>query len=182
MPAKPAWYGKLDSVIAQLEALPRPTVDSATLAFLLGVGRRRAQQILIPCIAEWIGVNGLADRQKLIGHLRRLARGEDVGYERQRRRKVAILLRDLSNAWREHPPVLVEAPAAVLQQEFAALPAGIELQPGRITLGFASPQEALEKLLVLAMAIGNDRDGFERLTSPPGSPVRRARGATLPDG
>ena len=50
MPAKPLWYSKINEVIQRIQALPRPFVDRATLEFLLGVGRRRAQQILAPCI------------------------------------------------------------------------------------------------------------------------------------
>ena len=75
MPAKPLWYSKINDIIQQLQALPRPFVDRATLEFLLGVGRRRAQQILAPCITDRVGTNGLADREVLIAHLRRLGRG-----------------------------------------------------------------------------------------------------------
>jgi hypothetical protein len=52
------------------------------------------------------------------------------------------------------------------------LPPGIQLSPGRITVEFQRPQEALERLLALAMAIGNDLDQFERLTELPGEPTR----------
>ena len=89
MPAKPWWYRKIDDVIRNLEALPRPFVDRATVEFLLGVGRRRAQQIMAPCVADRVGTNGLADRDAFIAHLRRLAEGDAGYYERQRRRKVA---------------------------------------------------------------------------------------------
>jgi hypothetical protein len=39
------------------------------------------------------------------------------------------------------------------------------LEPGRITVEFREPQEALSKLLSLAMAISNDFERFERATS-----------------
>jgi hypothetical protein len=38
----------------------------------------------------------------------------------------------------------------------------VAVGPGRITVEFGEPREALEKLLALAMAIGNDFEGFER--------------------
>ena len=162
MPAKPRWFSKINDIIQELEALPRPFVDSATVEFLLGVGRRRAQQILTPCITHRVGSNGLADRDALIARLRRLAAGDDVHYERQRRRKVAELLGELQN----QPRLLVEAPVAVASQEFENLPEGVHLAPGRITVSFEQPREALEKLLALAMAIGNDFDRFERSVTP----------------
>ena len=165
MPAKPVWYDKLDAVIAELESQPRGFVDRATIEFLLGVGRRRAQQILAPCITDRVGASGLADRNALIVRLRQLAAGDDVHYERQRRLKVARTLARLRQDRLERPQLLVEAPVQVERQEFRDLPAGVLIEPGRITVTFDRAQQALEKLLALAMAIRNDFDGFERTTA-----------------
>lgn len=162
MPAKPRWFSRINAIIGELEALPRPFVDSATVEFLLGVGRRRAQQILTPCITGHVGSNGLADRDALIARLRGLAAGDEVHYERRRRRKVAEILGEFQT----RPRVLVEAPVQVSSQEFENLPEGVHLSPGRITVSFEKPQQALEKLLALAMAIGNDFDRFERAVTP----------------
>lgn len=164
MPAKPAWYGKLDEILRELETLPRPFVDRATIEFLLGVGRRRAQQILAPCITDRVGSNGLADRQALIARLRQLAAGDDGYYEQQRRRKLSAILIHLREERLACPRLLVEAPAAIVSQDFENLPAGVHLDPGRITVDFEEPREALEKLLALAMAISNDFSCFERVT------------------
>jgi hypothetical protein len=162
VPAKPAWYSKIDDVIRELESLPRPFVDRAAVEFLLGVGRRRAQQIMAPSITDRVGSNGLADRALLIARLRQLANGDDGFYERRRRRKVAEILAQLRKERLEQPRLLVEAPVQVLTQEFENLPPGVRLGPGRITVEFEGPRQALEKLLALAMAIGNDFDRFER--------------------
>jgi hypothetical protein len=59
---------------------------------------------------------------------------------------------------------LLEAPTAIINQEFEDLPEGIELGAGRIFVRFDSSEQAIEKLLALAMAIGKDLEGFERLT------------------
>lgn len=164
MPAKPIWYSKIERIVGELEGLPRPFVDRATVEFLLGVGRRRAQQIMAPCVTDWVGSNGLADRDGLIAHLRGLAEGEERYYEVARRRRVAKAIDRLRVERLRQPQLLVEAPARVISQEFANLPAGVRLEAGRITVEFRQPQEALEKLLALAMAIGNDFAGFERST------------------
>ena len=166
MPAKPGWFSKIDDVIRQLESLPRPFVDRATVEFLLGVGRRRAQQIMAPCIRDRVGTNGLADREAFIAHLRRLAEGEDGYYECQRRRKVAAVLTELHKERLERPQLLVEASVEVLTQELENLPEGVRLEPGRITVTFDQAQQALEKLLALAMAISNDFNRFERQVTP----------------
>jgi hypothetical protein len=162
VPAKPSWYSKINDAVRDLEALPRPFVDRATVEFLLGVGRRRAQQILAPCITDRVGTNGLADRDMFIAHLRRLAECDEGYYERQRRRKVAAALADWQRERQERPQLLVEAPVQMLTQEFENLPDGVRLAPGRITVTFDHAQQALEKLLALAMAISNDFDRFER--------------------
>ena len=132
------------------------------MEFLLGVGRRRAQQILAPSIRDRVGANGLAPRDAFIAHLRRLAEGEDGFYERQRRRKVAAVLAELHQQRLERPRLLVEAPLKVLAQELENLPDGVLLQPGQITVTFDDPHQALEKLMALAMAISNDFESFER--------------------
>src|ERR1700684_3642343 len=82
MPAKPAWFSRINEVILDLESLPLPFVDRATLQSLLRVGPRRAQQIMAPCISDPLGSSALADPSTPIPHLRRLANGDDGVYER----------------------------------------------------------------------------------------------------
>jgi hypothetical protein len=62
---------------------------------------------------------------------------------------------------------LVEAPVQVINQEFDDLPPGVHMEGGRITVEFDQPQQALEKLLALAMAIRNDFERFERQVRMP---------------
>ena len=162
------WCGHLDDVIATLEALPYPLVDRATVERVLGVGRRRAQQILAPCVSEQIGANGVAHRDVLVAHLRRLAAGrkpagETVRYERLRRVRFAQTIEELRRTRVEQPATLVEAPLDVVNQDLINLPPGISLTPGKVTIEFHTAVEALEKLLALAMAAGNDLERFEGL-------------------
>ena len=163
MPDKPTWYGRLDQVIAELGELPWPWVDRETIQSLLQVGPRRAQQILRPCVARQVGANGVADRDELIAHLKRLASGDEAHYERRRRQRLAQVLEGLRQSALAQPKVLVEAPIAVLGQQLAELPDGISVSPGAISITFSSPDEALRRLLALAMAIGNDFGEFERM-------------------
>lgn len=164
MPAKPVWYRRLSRILQELRSHPLPYIDRATLEFLLGVSRRRAQQIMAPCVLERrAGMNGLADREALILRLQRIADGQEGFYEIARRRKVAALIRELRRERIEQPRLLVEAPTAVVNQEFESLPPGVALEPGRITVEFDEPRQALEKLLALAMAVSNDFDAFDRI-------------------
>ena len=164
MPDKPTWCGDLEGIAARLRALGCPWIDRQTVQELLGVGRRRAQQILASCSSRRIGSSLVADRDALVAHLERLACGEARYYERRRRLRLAHTLTELNQAWRQRPRVLVEAPAALSGRGLGGLPAGVRLAPGEITVRFETVPEALEKLLALGLAIGNDLDSFERLT------------------
>ena len=95
----------------------------------LAVGRRRAQQIMAPCITGHIGANGLADRDSLIAT------------PAQRRRDSGAVQKDRL----ERPQLLVESPVQVLTQEFENLHARVTLGPGRVTVTFEQPQQAFEK-------------------------------------
>lgn len=165
MPDKPIWYGRLDHIIVELNRLPWPWVDRETLQSLMQVGPRRAQQILRPCVTRKVGANGVADRQELIAHLQRLAAGDEAHYERRRRQRLAQVLEGFRQAALAQPKVLVEAPNTVLGQQLASLPDGVAVKPGAISITFSSPSEALQRLLALAMAIGNDFSEFERVAT-----------------
>jgi hypothetical protein len=163
MAAKPCWYGRLNEIVRELEALAFPWITRGTVEFLLGVGPRRAQQIMAPCAVEQIGTSYVADRHLLIQHLQSVAAGDAGCYENQRRRKLAHVIDGLRRTSLERPRILVEAPIAIVNQRLADLPAGIDLARGQITIRFSSSAEALQKMLALAMAIGRDMTGFEEV-------------------
>ena len=165
MPAKPVWYGRLDEIAAQVERLPQPWVDRQVIQESLQIGPRRAQQVLHQCGAGKAGTSAVITRETFLAHLKALAAGSGGDYEQRRRRRFAQTLEDWRRKRIEQPRVLVEAPAAIVHQEFATLPEGIELEPGVVTVRFSTPQEALEKLLALAMAIGKDFEEFEQRAS-----------------
>lgn len=168
MPDVPHWFGRLEEAIRQLEDLPFPWVGRVELEAALGIGRRRAQQILQPLVSRQIGRSGLAQRDRVIEHLRRLAIGNAADTETHRRRRLAQILADL-NRQATRPKVLVEAPAMVQHQRLDDLPDGIELAPGRIVIsGFDTAERAKQLLLALVLAIGNDPDRFDSAITNPG--------------
>jgi hypothetical protein len=166
MPDKPTWCGDLATIARDLRALPDPWIDRATLEQVLGIGRRRAQQLLAPCVGRQVGVNGMADREVVIAHLSRLATGDTAHYENRRRRRLAEHLGALQSERRK--AVLVEAPSAIINQELEHLPEGVSITPGKITVTFNTTQQALERLLALAMAAGNDPLLFARMATGTG--------------
>src|SRR4051812_29985679 len=164
MPAQPTWLSDFASIRRAVRGLPRPFVDRATVQALLGVGRRRAQQILAPCVSERVGANGLAEREAFLRRLEQVAAGEEARGEVERRQRVARTLAQLRRERIRQPQLPVEAPVAIVNQDWASLPTGVSLGPGRLAVEFQEPREAPEKLLALAMAISNDFEEFERRT------------------
>jgi len=171
LPDKPLWLNRIPAALATLAQSPLPWVERATVETLLGVRRRRAQQILAHLVIEERGRAVVVEKASLVDHLRRLAAGEAAFYERRRRQRLGEQLALERHRWLETPPVLVEPPTAVVQaalkKDFAGLPAGIELAPGRLSVTFLTAEEALEKLLALALAIGQNQEVFETLVALP---------------
>jgi hypothetical protein len=164
MPALPRWLNHLDRIIADLEALPDPWLDRQTIQEMLGVKPRRAQQIVASCVSRVVGTSALIDRDSFVLVLKRWQSGEAGSYEQKRRRRVARIIHQLSSQKAALPVLPVEAPTRVVNQIFDNLPPGIQLEKGRITIQFTDSKEALEKLLALAMAIGNEYERFETVT------------------
>ena len=167
MPDKPRWLDGLDDAIAALEASPQAWVDRGMVQDLLGIGRRRAQQILSALGASRSGASAIVNRSELIEYLRRMAAGETASYEQRRKQRLWAEVDRQRRQWMETPPAFVEIPAAltesVQKRDFEGLPGGVDLRPGEITVRFRDPEEALQKLLALAMAVGRNREMFDRL-------------------
>ena len=155
----------MEEIVRELNSLPWAWVDRETVQSLLGVGPRRAQQIMRPCVTRQVGSNAIADRVELIEYLKRLASGDEAHYERRRRQRLAQALEGFRQASLAQPKLLVEAPTAVTGQHLASLPEGVSIRPGAISITFSSPNDALQRLLALAMAIGNDFGEFERVVT-----------------
>jgi len=165
MPDKPLWLERLPQIIGHLEERAEPWVDRAALESLLGIGRRRAQQLLAQLPGQRIGASVVVGRAEVISHLKAMARGEKAHYEQRRRKRLWGQLEAVRQEWTEKPPVWVAVPQSQVRgiqlHDFAALPSGVELAPGTITIRFREPDEALQKLMALAIAIGQNRAAFE---------------------
>ena len=169
MPDRPTWLSRVPEAIDVLDTSPLPWVGRSTVEELLGVARRRAQQILAPLATQRSGYATVVLRTELIDYLRRIASGQTALYEQKRREKLWQSVEQDRKRWTETPPVFVEPPTemlrAVYRRDFEGLPAGVKLSPGRIVIEFATPDEALQKLLALAMAVGQDREAFDDLVT-----------------
>lgn len=166
MPDKPLWFDRLPEVIGQLELSAEPFIDRPTLESLLHVGRRRAQQLLAQVATHRVGTSLVARRTDVIAHFKGIAAGEEAHYEGRRQRQLWDQLEQTRQEWLRQPPVLVEVSQAALRRvevlDFDGLPEGVALAPGSITVSFSEPEQALQKLMALAIAISRNRDAFDQ--------------------
>ena len=171
MPDKPLWLDQLPEAICQLETSSEPWIDRPALQSLLRVGRRRAQQILAPLAQRRVGTSAVAARTDVLAHLQKIAVGEEAYYETRRRQRLWAHLAEARRQWQEQPPVFVEVPDGQVRRvelhDFDGLPEGVALAPGTITVQFQTPDEALQKLMALALAISSNREAFEERVSLP---------------
>src|SRR5664279_5606795 len=107
MPDKPLWLDRLPEALRQLEHSTEPWIDRSALELLLGVGRRRAQQLLAPIAIRRVGTSVVASRADLMGHLKRIADGEKAYYEERRRKQLSEHLARAREEWVRQPPVSV---------------------------------------------------------------------------
>jgi hypothetical protein len=165
VPAKPVWISRLPEIEAELESLPVTEIDRTTIERILGIKERRAQQLMAGLPGRTIGTSFVVDGNSLITRLRAIAGRGEYEAEAQRRNHLASRIEEWRRDWIEHPRVLVEAPTGVVSATLESLP-GVRIEAGLITIRFVTAHEALEKLLALAMAIGNDFDAFETMAEP----------------
>jgi hypothetical protein len=166
MTNKPAWQSRINEIAETIRALPedRP-YDSAAVQTLLDVQPRAAQEILAPIVEIRKGRKGYAPAGALLARLRELAGGLDAEQEQQRRQNFAWWLREQETQIATTPRMLVEAHPRVTGSRIDSID-GLELGPGRLSLTFQTAEEAAQKLLALAMAMGRDWPEFESRVLP----------------
>ena len=166
MPAKPAWFLKLPQILADLKRLDTPVLDRLILENLFGVRRRQAITLMHQFAGYQSGKTFLIDRAQLIGALQELRDHDDFGREHRRKLRLSSALDELR---RLQPAIRIPISPAVHTgpDPFGALPPGVDLQPGILSVQFATPEELLGKLFLLAQNIAADFGHFRRISSHP---------------
>jgi hypothetical protein len=162
MPAKAEWLLRLPEILAELRVLDVPVLDRAAVQRLFQFQRRRAIQFMHAQDGYQAGHSFLVDRMRLIARLEVLQSG-DVFHQESRRR---IRLEETIDQVRRHAvafQVKIPVEPAVWNSRINALPAGIRLEPGSLSVEFRNPQELLQLLFTLSQAIANDFECFERI-------------------
>ena len=101
----------------------------------------------------------LIDRHLLIHRLAAEAEGDAYEYESRRRQKLSDSLAALE-LQAKGARITVEVTPLAYQSTRLTLPAGVELSNGVLTVKYATNEELVQKLFVLAQALVNDFEAF----------------------
>ncbi len=170
MPAKASWLLNVPAILDSLAALDTPVLDRGAIERIFRVGRRRAIQLLNAFGGYQSGRTFLIEKRILVEHLEAIRDGQEFTYEQRRRVRLVETL-EKARRHRAGAGVRLPVPAGALSSKMADLAAGVRLEPGRLTVDFASPEDLLAKLFGLAQAAANDWERFEAAAGQPSSRI-----------
>lgn len=169
MPAQPGWLLRAPEILERLQQIGSPFLDRASFEELFGLKRRQAIHLIRRLAGFEVGNSFVVERSRVISFLSKLASGEELEWERDRRRRVREILEKTANA----PRLLVRLPRATLERRSLVqtreksldLPEGISLSRGELAIRFSEAQDLLQRLAELAVVIATHQDEFEALVS-----------------
>lgn len=161
MPRHSEWIHRIPDVLAELHAIPSPTIDRRTIESLFHVSPRQALRILSTLGCYAAGKSLLIERHDLAAKLEALLSTDSVRIEQSRHERVS---RHLERYRKEQRARRIRIPVApqTASAHIASLPPGVTLYPGTLHIQFTSAQDLLSKLFTLGQAIANDYPSFEQ--------------------
>lgn len=164
MPAKPAWFLELPRILEEVRALPCPVLDRSAFERLFRVRRRQAIQLMHRFGGYQTGKTFLIDRLQLLAELERATASPDYAFEVRRKERLSDSLEKLE---RHRAAAQVKIAIPALSSPAFPFPADVHLIPGRLTVVFATPEDLLSKLFLLAQKMADDFEGICHGITPP---------------
>jgi hypothetical protein len=163
MPAQPAWFHRLNSILAELQALGTDYLDRQAVERLFGVRERRARQLMagLPCLQ--IGNAVAVSRAAVIERLENISASERFQWERARRARIVESLETVrKHAAARRVQIHADARKPVLQ----SLSPAINVRPGELQIHFTGAEDLAAKLFELSQAMADDWEAFVRAVEP----------------
>ena len=156
-------FHRLSEALETFRCLDLDWIDRRTLQEVLGVSKTVAWRILRLCgAADGPGHTIVCRRLELIAALERLARSEICDRELRRRSRLEKGLGQLLSAVRaRHIQIAPESRTIdLVSSRFHKLPAGVDLSPSRLVIGFRGTEDFLEKVGAVVFALKNDYEAI----------------------
>ena len=162
MPAQPQWLLHLPRIVEELSAFEAPIVDRAAIERVFGLRRRQAIYLMRAFGGYQLGKTALLDRRLLIERLREINGSEKFEFEHKRRERLTEQLERVRKQKRGARVVIPVDPAPAARP---ALPPGVRLEAGRLSVEFTNVQDLLAKLYGIAQAAAEDFASFETVAA-----------------
>ena len=146
MPSQPAWFHRLEEILADLRSMDIHSLDRAAVEKLFRVRQRRARQIMAGLEGLRVGNAAAVSREALIARLERTAAAGVFQWEGNRRARMVEAL-DLARRQLAAQHVRIPAAVDVRERLLEDLSAGIALRPGNCGLHLAAPRTWLPSCL-----------------------------------
>lgn len=162
------WIQRVSEIRRALVSVGWDTVNRAKFQFLFGLHGDHLRKTATRLMKKF-GATGkplVLSSAALLERLNEYEPDLDAAAELDRRQHFAARFRKIREERIESPKTLVTAPVAAARTKFSHIADQVKLEPGRITVEFATLEEAKKKLLLLAIAIGNEPDEFVRMVTP----------------
>ena len=153
MPDKPTYLHRLTAILAEAKApKPIPFFRRCDIEALFGLKRRQAINLMHRIGAVRVSNEIAIPQRDLVSWLERLAADPASAFEIRRQGRVIGRIVDLKaeTAARAIKIVLPDAGRS------AGFPAGVSIEPGRLTVTFENEQQLLERLFLLARLFATD--------------------------
>jgi RNA-binding protein YlmH len=162
MARKAEWLVRLPSALERLRAADFVAIPAGTLAELLKINLRRAQQICQPFASAEYG--GMAERRRLIAGLEVIASGEAGAAEAERKR-LARMREFIAEAAKDLPLHQIQIAAAargktLRETKVDDLPERIRLGVRHAEFDYETEEEFIEQMTKVAFARINDHARF----------------------
>ena len=164
MPDRPLWTERIPDAMEALKVWQGPLISTRDVQTLLEVSPRRAQEILKTAGATAVGRNQMIPPADFRVYLETVGGPQLAQMEKDRRRQFAKRLTKMRQDWIEAPRLYIEPDEEIRRRAWRysldGLPDGVILGAGTIYLQFRTPEEALQKLMAIAVAASKDLEGF----------------------
>lgn len=159
MPARPAWFHRLHSILEDLRSVPASHLDRQAVERLFAVSERRARQLMAGLPGLQVGNAFAVERAAFIERLEASKAGGPFQWEVARRQR---LVEQIDRAHRQAAAARILIPCSdnVRERKVDQLAAGIELHAGELRVIFRGAEDLAAKLFELSQAMANDWEAF----------------------
>jgi hypothetical protein len=164
MPDQPTWHARIPLIIESLEKSEELLLDRFSLERLLHLSRRQTLRVMSSLGGYQIGCSYVVERQVLLRQLKSIQAQAHVERLLRRKRRIWQSLQKERDTLQARS-IPIKSGSLPSLTTWAALPEGISLRPGALTITYSEPQELLRRLYILSQILAKHYESFLKFHS-----------------